>query len=178
MIAESWAFSRVAVAAGAVWRLAGANAAHLSCPHLATNLAVFAAALLLLRTTAHAAEVLGVLASCAIATTAGLYLGTSLDWYVGASGALYGLLAWGTMRLPMPAGAWLLILLIVNVALDQGRTASWLGEPLAPQSHYWGLAGGLALALVSGWRALASRSPMAPRSSTASRPMAPRISDT
>ena len=178
MIAESWAFSREAIAAGEVWRLVGASAAHLSWPHLATNLAVFAAALLLLRATARATEVLGVLAACAIASTACLYLGTSLDWYLGASGALYGLLAWGAPKLPMPAGTWLLILLIANVVLDQGRTTSWLGEPLAPQSHYWGLACGLALALASGWRALAARPPLLSRSATASRPMASRISAT
>jgi rhomboid family GlyGly-CTERM serine protease len=168
LIAESWAFSREAIAAGEVWRLAGASAAHLSWAHLAGNLAVFAAALHLLCPVARAAAVIGVLAASALATTAGLYLGTSLDWYVGASGAVYGLLAWGAMRLPMPAGAWLLLLLMANVAVDQGRATSWLGEPLAPQSHYWGLACGLALAIVSGWRALASPLPS----------MAPRISDT
>lgn len=152
MIAESWSFSREAIAAGEWWRLAGASAAHLSWPHLASNLVVFAAALLLLRPVVRAGAVLWVLAACALASTAGLYLGTSLDWYAGASGALYGLLAWGAMRLPMPTGAWLLLMLVGNVALDQGRTTSWLGEPLAPQSHYWGLACGLALAIVSGWR--------------------------
>lgn len=152
MIAESWSFSREAIAAGEWWRLAGANAAHLSWGHLAGNLVVFAAALQLLRPFARAGAVLWVLAACGIASTAGLYLGTSLDWYAGASGALYGLLAWGATRLPMPAGAWLLLLLAVNVALDQGRTTSWLGEPLAPQSHYWGLACGLVLAISSGWR--------------------------
>jgi hypothetical protein len=113
---------------------------------------VFAAALQLLRPVARADAVLGVLAACAIASTVGLYLGTSLDWYAGASGALYGLLAWGATRLSMPAGAWLLLLLAGNVALDQGRTTSWLGEPLAPQSHYWGLACGLVLAIACGWR--------------------------
>ncbi len=164
MIAESWSFSREAIAAGEWWRLAGANVAHLSWAHLAGNLVVFATALRLLHPVVRAGAVLGVLAACAIASTAGLYLGTSLDWYVGASGALYGLLAWGATRLPMPAGAWLLLLLVGNVALDQGRTTSWLGEPLAPQSHYWGLACGLALAIVSGWRIA-----VAPPASMASR---------
>lgn len=156
VIAESWAFSREAIAAGEVWRLAGANAAHLSWAHLAGNLVVLAAALHLLHPVVRAGAAMGVLAACGLASTAGLYLGTSLDWYAGASGALYGLLAWGAMRLPQPAGAWLLLLLIANVAFDQGRATSWLGEPLAPQSHYWGLACGLALSIASGWRTLAS----------------------
>jgi rhomboid family GlyGly-CTERM serine protease len=163
VIAESWAFSRQAVAAGEVWRLAGASISHLSWLHLASNLAVFAAALLLLRAVARPLEVLAVLALCAIASTAGLYLGTTLDWYAGASGALYGLLAWSTVRQPSPRGLWLLLALTVNVVLDQGRSTSWLGEPLAPQSHYWGLACGLALAILSAWRVAACAPPMASR---------------
>ena len=163
MIAESWAFSREAVAAGEVWRLVSASAAHLSWAHLGLNLVVFGGALVLLRTAARPIEVLGALALCATGTTAGLYLGTSLDWYAGASGALYGLLAWGTMRLPMPGGFLLLLLLAASVGLDQQRSISWLGEPLAPQGHYWGLACGLALSIASGWRSLATRPSMAAR---------------
>jgi rhomboid family GlyGly-CTERM serine protease len=184
MIGDSWAFSREAIAAGDLWRLAGANAAHLSWPHLASNLAVFAAAVALLREVVRPVELLGTLALCAIGSTTGIYLGTSLDWYVGASGALYGLLAWGASRLPMPRGLWLLLLLMVNVALDQGRSASWLSEPLAPQSHYWGLACGLALAIASAWRTTASEAAWAasaarPAPPAASPPsMAPRISAT
>ena len=159
MLLESLAFSRAAIADGEVWRLLGANFAHLSWTHLYGNLAVFAGAVALLRSAAGPTELLAALAFSALATTAGLYFGSSLDWYVGASGALYGLLAWGTVRLPMPAGLWLPALLTINVAIDQGRTLSWLGEPLAPQGHYWGLAGGLALALLSGWRASARAGP-------------------
>lgn len=163
MIAESWAFSREAIAAGEIWRLATANAAHLSWPHLGANLGAFAATIALLRAVTRPAEVLGTLALCAVGSTAGLYLGSTLDWYVGASGALYGLLAWGATRLPMPGGLWLLLLLAANVAIDQGRSLSWLGEPLAPQSHYWGLACGLALAIASGWRSLGARPSIAAR---------------
>lgn len=149
MLLQSWAFSRVAIEDGEVWRLLAANLAHLSWPHLYGNLALFAAAVALLRSVAGPMEVLAVLAFSSLATTTGLYAGSSLDWYVGASGALYGLLAWGAARLPMPFGLWLLTALALNMAIDQGRTLSWLGEPLAPQGHYWGLAGGLALAIVS-----------------------------
>ena len=104
-----------------------------------------------------------VFALSALASSVGLYLATPLDWYVGASGALHGLLAWGAMRLPMPRGGCLVLLLGVSVAIDQGRSISWLGEPLAPQSHYWGLACGLAMAIASGWRSLAAGSPTAER---------------
>lgn len=149
MLLESWAFSREAIGNGEVWRLLSANLAHLSWPHLYGNLAMFAAAVALLRSVAGPAEVLMVVVLSALATTLGLYFGSSLDWYVGASGAVYGLMAWGAARLPMPAGLCLLALLTINVAIDQGRSLSWLGEPLAPQSHYWGLAGGLALAILS-----------------------------
>ena len=157
MLAQSWAFSREAVDNGEVWRLVAANLAHLSWPHMAGNLAVFAAAVALLRFVATPLEVAATLALCGLAATLGIYLGSSLDWYVGASGALCGLLAWGAARLPMPTGLWLLSLLTINVAIDQGRSLSWLGEPLAPQGHYWGLACGLSLAIASGWRSSVAR---------------------
>jgi rhomboid family GlyGly-CTERM serine protease len=163
MLAQSLAFSRDAIADGEVWRLATANLAHLSWPHLAGNVAVFAAAVNLLRPVAKPQEVVVTIMLCALAATLGVYLSSSLDWYVGASGALCGLLAWGATRLPMPTGLWLLILLTINVANDQGRSVSWLGEPLAPQGHYWGLACGLALAIVSGWRSLAVGTAITPR---------------
>jgi rhomboid family GlyGly-CTERM serine protease len=156
MFAQSLAFSRTAVDNGEIWRLATASLAHLSWVHLAGNLLVFAAAVVLLRRTATPGAVVAVLAACALASTLGIYLGSTLDWYVGASGGLCGLLAWGASRLPMPTGPWLLGLLTLNVAMDQGRTLSWLGEPLAPQAHYWGLACGLALAVMSAWRASAA----------------------
>jgi rhomboid family GlyGly-CTERM serine protease len=185
MIGETWAFSREAIAAGDLWRLASANAAHLSWPHLASNLVVFAAAVVLLREVVRPTELLGTLALCAIGSTTGIYLGTSLDWYVGASGALHGLLAWGACRLAMPRGLWLLLLLMVNVALDQDRSTSWLSEPLAPQSHYWGLACGLALAIASAWRMAAAEPAWAVSAARRAAPppasppaMAPRISAT
>lgn len=152
VLLESWAFSREAIDNGEVWRLAVASLAHLSWPHLYGNLAVFAAAVALLRSVSGPLELGAALLVSALATTLGLYFGSSLQWYVGASGALYGLLAWGALRLPMPTGPLLAGLLAINASIDQGRTLSWLGEPLAPQAHYWGLVGGLALAIFSAWR--------------------------
>jgi rhomboid family GlyGly-CTERM serine protease len=147
MLLEGLAFSREAIAAGEVWRLAGAGFAHLTRPHLAGNLALFAATLVLLQRSAGPLEVVGVLAFCTFATTGGLWFGSTLDWYAGASGPLYGLLAWGAARLPWPAGPGLFAGIGLIVLLDQGRSVSWLGEPLAPEAHYWGLAGGLAVLL-------------------------------
>lgn len=155
MLLEGLAFSREAIAAGELWRLAGAGFAHLSWPHLAGNLVLFAMALVLLQPVARPLEVGGVLAFCTLATTGGLWFGSTLAWYAGASGPLYGLLAWGAARLPAPVGPGLLGGLVAMVLLDQQRSLSWLGEPLAPQAHYWGLAGGLAVLLAS---ALAARS--------------------
>ena len=162
MLAQSWAFSRMAIDSGEIWRLASADFAHLSWPHLAGNLLVFTAAVALLRAVATPLEIIGVFLLCALGCTLGLYFGSALDWYVGASGALCGLLAWGAMRLPVATGSWLLGLLTINVALDQGRTLTWLGEPFAPQGHYWGLACGLALAIISGWRAASGAVRFAP----------------
>ena len=153
MLLQSLAFSREAIAGGEAWRLLSASLAHLSWAHLCGNLAMLAGVALLLRPWSSPLELLGVFAFSALATTTGLYFGSGLQWYVGASGALYGLLAWGTTRLPPSTGPWLALLLVLNVAIDQGRSVSWLGEPLAPEAHYWGLIGGFLLALVSRRRA-------------------------
>ena len=148
MLLQSLAFSREAIADGETWRLLGASAAHLSWAHLCGNLVMLVGVVLLLRRWCSPLEMLGVLVFSALATTTGLYFGSGLQWYVGASGALYGLLAWGTTRLPLSIGPWLAVLLVLNVAIDQGGSVSWLGEPLAPEAHYWGLVGGFLLALV------------------------------
>lgn len=147
MLLEGLAFSREAIAAGEIWRLGGAALAHLSWAHFAGNLGLLCLVLLVLRPVARAGEVVAVFCLSTLATTGGLFLGSSLDWYAGASGPLYGLLAWGAARLRPPVGPLLLAGLVIAVLADQGRGMSWLGEPLAPAAHYWGLAGGLAVLL-------------------------------
>lgn len=154
MLMEGLEFSREAIADGEVWRFAGAAFAHLSWAHFAGNLALLGLVLLVLRPVATASEASGVFLASTLATTGGLWFGSTLDWYAGASGPLYGLLAWGAARLPAPLGPGLLLGVVLVVFTDQGRLQSWLGEPLAPAAHYWGLAGGMAVLLAS---ALADR---------------------
>src|SRR5690606_38745295 len=147
VLLEGLEFSREAIAAGEVWRFIGAAFAHLSWPHFAGNLALLSLALAMLQPAVRAGEAVLAFGFCTLATTGGLWFGSSLDWYAGASGPLYGLLAWGAARLPAPWGPGLLLGILLVVLADQGRSVSWLGEPLAPAAHYWGLAGGLAVLL-------------------------------
>lgn len=147
MLLEGLEFSREAIAAGEVWRFIGAAFAHLSWPHFAGNLALLCLVLVILRPVATPGETLGVFCFSTLATTGGLWFGSTLEWYAGASGPLYGLLAWGAARVAAPWGPGLLLGIVLVVLADQGRTQSWLGEPLAPAAHYWGLAGGLAVLL-------------------------------
>ena len=149
MLLEGLEFSREAIGAGEVWRFIGAAFAHLSWTHFAGNLALLSLALAMLQPAVRAGEAVLAFGFCTLATTGGLWFGSSLDWYAGASGPLYGLLAWGAARLPAPVGAGVLCGIVVIVLADQGRSLSWLGEPFAPQAHYWGLAGGLVLLLAT-----------------------------
>ncbi len=149
MLLEGLEFSRAAIADGELWRLAGAAFAHLSWGHFAGNLALLCLVLVLLQSVATWREAAGVFFACTLATTGGLWFGSTLDWYAGASGPLYGLLAWGAARLPAPIGPALLVGVMLVVFIDQGRVQSWLGEPLAAAAHYWGWAGGMSVLLAS-----------------------------
>ena len=168
LLMEGLEFSREAIADGEVWRLLGAAFAHLSWAHFAGNLALLGLVLVVVRPHATPREAVGVFAFVTLATTGGLWFGSTLDWYAGASGPLYGLLAWGAARLPAPLGPGLLLGVVLVVFVDQGRTQSWLGEPLAPAAHYWGLVGGLSVLLAA---ALADRLGRQPGSAMAAPPM-------
>ncbi len=147
MLMEGFEFSREAIADGEWWRLVGAAFAHLSWAHFAGNLALLCVVLVLLQPVATPRAAVGVFFACTFATTGGLWFGSTLDWYAGASGPIYGLLFWGAARLPAPLGPGLLLGVVLVVLADQGRMQTWLGEPLAPAAHYWGLAGGMTVVL-------------------------------
>ncbi len=161
LLFDLFAYSRSAVEAGQWWRLATASVVHLSPGHLAANLGAALLLLLVFRGRLRPGEAVRVVALAIVAIGTGIHWATRLDWYAGASGVLWAVAGYGAGRLAGDArgpaterrlASVVAIGLLVLALLDQQRTTSSIGEPLAPQAHLLGCGLGLMLA---GIRALA-----------------------
>ena len=160
MLLESLAYSREAVAVGEWWRLPASSLAHLSVAHLLGNLLAASLLVTLLRGFVAVHVSLAVLCAGALGVGAGVHWATSLTWYVGLSGAIHALIAYGALRFEGRrrwVGPTIFAACLLQVAFDQTRSLSWLGEPLAPQAHAWGFATGTLIALVAMLRRLPAR---------------------
>jgi len=76
------------------------------------------------------------------------FLRPAVEWYVGASGVLHGVLAAGALALYRRGdgtGAALILLLVVKLAAEQyGGTSLFAHDlPLVPDAHLFGALGGL-----------------------------------
>lgn len=145
------------------WRLLSAHFVHIDVRHLAINLA---AAFLLLGAGIWLYGLCATLvagAASMLAVDLGLLLGPwPIEWYVGMSGLLHGILAWLAVSLLLQPGdrvGRLMAGLLVaggslKVWLDLTHPLGeigWLGVPLATPAHLYGWLGGTAWALL-GWR--------------------------
>ena len=151
--ARDWlALERDAIRGGEVWRLVTGHLAHLGWPHFALN----AAGLVLVWTLVGeafkpAGWILIFLISIA-AIDLGLWLfNPALQWYVGLSGALHGVLAAGlvmSFRQPRIETTILAILLLCKLAWEQfsgplpGSEGS-SGGPVIVDAHLYGAIGGM-----------------------------------
>ena len=158
-------YERTAIETGAVWRLLTGHLVHLGPMHLALNAigTVLVAALVgsHLRATGWAAA----WALCALATGLGLWWARpDLNWYVGLSGVLHGLLITGTLaaladRRERPFAALVLLAIVAKLGWEQWRgalpgTAAAAGGAVVVDAHLFGALGGLlAGAVVLGCRA-------------------------
>ena len=95
---ESLRFSRLDIQAGQWWRLLSGNLVHLGYPHLFLNLAGLAAITLLLADAMRPWQwLLTTICSMAGVGIGLLLFDPQLQWYVGLSGVLYGLLLGGAL---------------------------------------------------------------------------------
>jgi len=144
-------YERVALAEGEVWRLVAAHLVHLGAGHVALNLAALGILVLLfdgvLDGTAWAASA----GASALAIDAGLYwLAPDVDWYVGLSGVLHGIVAAGSIGLiaaRAPSGYALLLLVTAKLAWEQWagplpHSELMSGGPVVVAAHLYGAAGG------------------------------------
>ncbi len=155
---QALSYEREGLLEGQWWRLLSAHFVHLDLEHAVLNgLGVVLMWALFARDYAPLHWLVIYLGS-ALAVSAGLwFLNPELDWYVGASGALHGVMTAGTMA-HLKRGdldGWILAGFIV-LKLGYERFAGALpfaGSPdTVVDAHLYGAAGGVVLALLSGWR--------------------------
>lgn len=93
-------YERGAVLSGELWRLVTGHFVHLGWPHTWMNLAALAVLCLLFERTLTALDwALATAAGIAAIDVGFLVLQPGLDWYVGLSGVLHALVAFGTVEL-------------------------------------------------------------------------------
>ncbi|WP_435103901.1 rhombosortase [Arhodomonas sp. AD133] len=155
--AEALRYERSAVTHGEVWRLLTAHLVHLGPAHAALNLAaLFIIAMWGVRRLGAAAWTGAVIASAAAVGLGLLYLAPRVDWYVGLSGMLHGLLAYvavlaiGTDTLALPV----LAAITAKVAWEQTfgplpGSETTAGGPVVVGAHFFGTIGGAAWAVLA-----------------------------
>ena len=145
-------YEREAIVAGQIWRLLTAHLVHLGWPHLWLNvIAVLILGNLFADVLERSDWWLGLLVS-ALAIDGGLLLmDRSVQWYVGLSGVLHGIMLLGGLRL-LPAhtllGLGLLAGVIAKLLWEQWQgplpfTQAAAAGPVLVNAHLFGAVGGL-----------------------------------
>jgi rhomboid family GlyGly-CTERM serine protease len=155
-------YERAAVLAGEAWRLVTAHLVHADAAHLGWNLlGVGIVAVLFAHDFAPRQWLAIAVASVITIGTGFLLLEPQLEWYVGFSGVLHGLMAAGLvawLRGTRDPFAWLVTLLFVaklgweHWAGPLPFTAESLSLPVIHEAHTYGAVGGALAALWSGCR--------------------------
>lgn len=144
-------YSREAVHQGQLWRLLTCNLVHLGWVHLVRDLAGLGLIWWLVSRDVSERSALWVLAISALSVGVGLLLfSPGIEWYVGISGALFGLYSAGALRIckerRLPGAALLLGMVgILAWSLYAGALpgeTTGLGGTVVPQAHLYGAIGG------------------------------------
>ncbi|MEM7376909.1 MAG: rhombosortase [Pseudomonadota bacterium] len=159
---DAWRFDRAAIEGGAWWLLLSGNVVHLNLGHLGMNLLGLTVIVLLVWHHLRTPEWVLCFVVSALAVGIGLYLrDPNLNYYVGLSGALHGLLLAGVLLdlVDAPIGGGLLLAAIVaKLGWEQWHGAvpgsEWAaGGNVVVNSHLYGALAGAAVGLaLLGWR--------------------------
>jgi rhomboid family GlyGly-CTERM serine protease len=157
-LAGEWAragfsYERSALAAGQWWRLLTAHFVHLDLEHALLNILGMVLMWSLFARDYRPREWLIIVAVTLAGIDAGLWLrDPNVAWYVGASGALHGVMTAGTLA-HLRRGdldGWILaIFIVVKISYEQMNGAlpfSESGEPVVVNAHLYGALAGLASA--------------------------------
>lgn len=157
--AREWlAFERHAIRDGQAWRLVTGHLLHLGWPHFALNAAGLVLVWTLVGSAYRPAAWIAIFLASIATIDLGLWLfNPALQWYVGLSGALHGVLAAGlvtSFRQPRIETTILAIVLLGKLAWEQfsgplpGSEGS-SGGPVIVDAHLYGAIGGLLAGLWS-----------------------------
>lgn len=136
------------------WRLVSAHWVHLSWQHALLNCAGLALLWVLFAREYSPRRWLWIVTASTITIDAGLwFLRPAVEWYLGASGVLHGVLvagAYACYRRGEALGAVLLLLLAVKLVYEQQAGGSLFAAdlPLVPDAHLLGALGGLTAAFL------------------------------
>jgi len=154
-------FDRGAISVGEVWRVVTGHLVHLGWSHLLLNLAGLLLVWLLVGDQLLPWQWCAVLLGSLVAVSAGLwYLDVGLEWYVGLSGVLHGLLIGGLVP-GVLAGSAESLLIVTAVAAKIGYeqvvgplpgSESSAGGAVVVNAHLYGAVGGLLVSLAFGRR--------------------------
>lgn len=145
-------YDRAGVAAGEFWRLLSGHLVHLDGTHAALNaLGLVLMWALFARDFSPGRWVAIVLVSIATIDAGLWFRSPEIEWYVGASGWLHGVMAAGTLAhlRRRDFDGWILaIFLIAKLGIEQRAALPFAGDdPVVVQAHLYGAIGGLATAL-------------------------------
>jgi rhomboid family GlyGly-CTERM serine protease len=159
-LAGEWAraalrYERAAVAGGQWWRLITAHLVHLDLEHAVLNALGLVLMWSLFARDYRPGQWLAIVIATFAGIDAGLYFhDTNVDWYVGASGALHGVMTAGTLAHVRRGDldGWILaVFIVVKLIYEQVSGAlpfSQSGVPVVVNAHLYGALGGLAMAAI------------------------------
>lgn len=148
-------YQREAVAGGEYWRLLSGNLVHLGWRHLALNVGALLLGIWVFYPARSPVGWIIAQLICSVSSSLGLYLySPEVNWCVGMSGALHGLLIIGALdwiRQGDRFGWLLLAIWIGKLAWEQSSgavplSAETIGAPVIIDAHLWGAAGGFLFA--------------------------------
>ena len=148
-------YERTAVGAGEWWRLIAAHFVHLDLEHAVLNTLGLVLMWSLFARDYRPLQWLLIVAVTLAAIDAGLWFrDPRVEWYVGASGALHGLMAAGTLA-HLRRGdldGWILaVFIVLKLGYEQWSGAlpfSESGVPVVVNAHLYGALGGIAAAAI------------------------------
>ena len=150
-VTEALRFERQAILNGELYRLLSAHIVHLSWPHTLMNLTAAVIGWYLFHDAMNNKHWLLSLAGCGLVISLLLLGIDTLQWYVGFSGIIHGVMLQGLVldrQLGRGSKSIMLSGLILKVAYEQwqGRSISSfeaIGGDVVLEAHLFGLAGGL-----------------------------------
>lgn len=151
-------FDRTLIQHGEVWRILSCNLVHLNVNHMLLNLSVYVLISLLFKSSIPMRQWYTCLIICGLSVGLGLYfLDPGLHRYVGLSGVLYGLLAFGLLlNLKENIYVYLAVYAIASYkvisqqfdSFDDQQMKEFIGGSVIASSHLYGLIAGNVFAFI------------------------------